>query len=376
MILTTLLIASSCGFSLQTLPAPEPILPEEEGIAPVAIPLRSSADRALEGLLDTMDLYGSLRVRFIEADSESELQNGSSRVGARIRRELDSGFAVVGRVEWQVNLVDNPTILTVSESTDSALQSTRNRNAFDTRLGWLGLDLNEYGRFQFGKQWSPYYDVAGWTDRFNVFGAAALGAFTSGTDGGETGSGRSEQAMVWRGEYDELKLAVQYQAQGLGSQSSESYAGSLRYAPTSWMELGAAFNEVKLGDVGGVVAFDDDPRALIAGVKMTFDRWSVAAAYSDQRQFELGTAGSQATLFDAEGYELYLSYAASERLSLYGGGNWRSADDDGIDGNSDIEDYLLGAQWNLDESTMAYIQGRAAEERGVDALVLGLRYNF
>lgn len=337
--------------------------------------LVSSVVRTLE---DTITPYGSLRVRLVHQDGDNELQNGSSRIGARMHREFDSGVSLIGRVEWQVNLVEDPTVLSGGDSTSSELQPRENADAFETRLGFLGFDMGQWGELTFGKQWGAYYDVAGWTDVFYAFGARALGVYPAGTDGGLTGTGRAEQAIVWRVDAGPWTLAAQVQARGLSAQDSESLGASVRCRVGERVQFGLAFNRAKLGDEDeDLVELDDDPTTILAGVRYEDERLVLAAAYSNQEQNGLGLRDDMPTLFDARGFETYVHYELTEQLGLFGGGNWLDADDSGYDRDSDVEDYYLGADWHFDDRTFVYVQGKLAEAgSGEDAVVLGLRYGF
>lgn len=339
----------------------------------------SNSSGIIATLKDTLTPYGSLRVRVVSTSGASEIQNGSSRIGLRIRREVSPSFAIIGRAEVQVNLVDDPTILTLGDSTGSELVTEENARTFSTRLGWLGFDMGRAGRLTLGKQWSAYYDVAGWTDQYYVFGATSVGVFTGGTDGGAFGTGRAEQALVWRNDFGRWTVGLQFQVKGESSQNAQSIGASLRARVTDWLTLGIAFNAAGLSDVEGVddvVLFSDDPRSIVVGLQIDKGRLKLAATYADQRQNELGNIGDDLALFDSTGFELYARYGLDDRFGLIGGGNWRDSDDDALNASADIEHYFLGFDWHFHEKSFAYIQGRIAEKRNTDALVAGLRYNF
>ena len=58
-------------------------------------------------LSDTVDIYGSMRI-FAEVGAEDPtLNDGSSRLGFRLGRELNGGKTLFGRIEYKTNLVDN-----------------------------------------------------------------------------------------------------------------------------------------------------------------------------------------------------------------------------------------------------------------------------
>jgi len=73
------------------------------------------------------------------------------------------------------------------------------------------MRFENIGELTFGKQWSVYYDVAGWTDAFNVYGGTALSVYPAGTDGGAVGSGRADNAVIWRNARGRFSYGLQTQ---------------------------------------------------------------------------------------------------------------------------------------------------------------------
>ncbi len=66
------------------------------------------------------------------------------------------------------------------------------------RLGFIGVDFGAFGRIAFGKQNSTNYDITDYTtDRLNVFGGQSTATYVAGTDGGQSGTGRADQIILY-----------------------------------------------------------------------------------------------------------------------------------------------------------------------------------
>ena len=142
------------------------------------------------------DFYGSLRA-LIAADTDRHAggANNSSRLGLRGTKDLFKGLTAFGRYE----LGNEPGRQRPGEPLvdgDAGTPIGQGSQAVFTRLGFVGVGT-PIGNFSWGKQWSPYYDVAEFTDQLVVFSGAASGAFGVGTDGGIAGTGRAERAMLY-----------------------------------------------------------------------------------------------------------------------------------------------------------------------------------
>ena len=213
-----------------------------------AIP--ASAD--LEDLVESFELYGSFRGHGAGYGGELEIQDNSSRVGARFSREVSSRLRVLAGVELSVNLFDSDFSFNVEASTDTGfgtIDRTDAGDVFGTRLGYVGVDLARGGRLTIGKQWSTYYDVSAWTDEFDVFGGEGGFTYTPpGTDGGTLGTGRAEKALLYRNDVGKLQFGAQVQL----SESDDDVAAdsprglSLRYRLTKHLSVGAAYNGASL----------------------------------------------------------------------------------------------------------------------------------
>jgi len=83
------------------------------------------------------DLYGSLRVKMVDADgSELDVQDNASRVGLKASTELNNGITGILRLEYKVN----------TESGDTGAG----------RLAYIGA-TGDFGTVTAGRQWTPQY---------------------------------------------------------------------------------------------------------------------------------------------------------------------------------------------------------------------------
>ena len=99
-----------------------------------------------------------------------------------------------------MNLVQSETTLNAGATTASGFGVVQQATqpVFGARLGFLGVDFGKFGRLTFGKQNSTHYDIASYTtDRFNVFGGQSTATYVAGTDGGQSGTGRADQTILY-----------------------------------------------------------------------------------------------------------------------------------------------------------------------------------
>jgi Protein of unknown function (DUF3011) len=156
--------------------------------------------------------YASLRNIVSISNSGAEVQDDASRIG--INLNTFGAIKVFGTAEWGVNLVESETTFNAGATTSQGFGviSQATQPVFGARLGFLGVDFGSFGRLSFGKQNSTHYDVTDYTtDRFNVFGGQSTATYVAGTDGGQSGTGRADQTILYHlkfakifdfGEYD------------------------------------------------------------------------------------------------------------------------------------------------------------------------------
>ena len=338
-------------------------------------------------LSETVDLYGSMRIFAETGGDDSTLNDGSSRLGIRAARELSNGRTVFGRVEWKTNLVDNNSKFVVGDGTSDGIAIGRepSDDAFTTRLGYVGMRFDDTGELTFGKQWSVYYDVTGWTDAFNVYGGSALSTFAAGTDGGSLGSGRADNAIIWRNARGKFSYGLQTQLQtSADNDEYEGFGGSLIFAPNDSWEIGAAYVASRIDGTFEVITGDDESSVAAVGVRYHDGPWNAAFNLATWDKHESIFFVDDTLIYDGDGAELYIDYAYSDRLHIYGGFNYTDPDidDPRVDSDFGLEQLLFGVSWFATDESFAYIEALLSGGSNVDGgtpdsvLSAGYRFDF
>ncbi|WP_371376391.1 porin [Thalassotalea aquiviva] len=160
----------------------------------------------------TVDLRGYLTISYVGSEDTDEFTDSGSRVGFSVMRKIQQGWEVGITAEWATNFEQNENI-TFNQGGDNNGPSGSADDNFASRHGFVTLQHDDWGTFTLGKQWGVFYDVTWGTDVLNFFGGNAAGSFNANTDGGISGTGRAEQAMIWRKSYGDFDFGLQFQAQ-------------------------------------------------------------------------------------------------------------------------------------------------------------------
>src|SRR6476659_9319808 len=191
--------------------------------------------------------YGSLRtIISIPANGAAEVQDNATRVG--INFSTFGPVKVIGTGEWGVNLVQSETTLNAGATTSSGFgvveQTTQ--PVFGARLGFFGVDSGKFGRLTFGKQNSTHYDIASYTtDRFNVFGGQSTATYVAGTDGGQSGTGRADQTILYNLNFAKIfDFGAQGQLRTADTpQAFNGFGFSLQATVLPGLKIGGAYNK-------------------------------------------------------------------------------------------------------------------------------------
>jgi predicted porin len=163
----------------------------------------SQQSNPIDSIQDDFDIYGFFQVQTVLQNEQYHINDGSTHIGVDFVKRISPNLAFYAQVEIGLSLV-------TSENFDAIIDPNSDRDFFDLvspnsntfgfsgRLGFVGVDLGKYGKFSVGKQWSVYYDVAGWTDYWYNFGADVTPAYWNDTDGGYSGTGRANNASIYR----------------------------------------------------------------------------------------------------------------------------------------------------------------------------------
>jgi predicted porin len=274
-----------------------------------------------------IDAYGSLRVAAaVDANRHTEVRNNGTRVGLRGEKELFRRLAAFARVEVGVNMVANDRV--IIQSGDPGAPIGQGSQAIASRLGFVGLQT-PVGSLSWGKQWSAYYDVAEFTDQFQIFSGFANGAFAAGTDGGLAGTGRAERAFQYREAAGPLSVALQVQNRSSSPNDrgwADAWGASAVVGAGSGFAIGAAYNEVR---DGVAMPTPNEPqlgdKAALFGLRYRDDRWYAAGTYSILTQHEVDDLGRR---FDGTGLELAVRRMVTDRVWLEAGFNDLQPDTD------------------------------------------------
>ncbi|MCG9660008.1 porin [Vibrio mediterranei] len=116
---------------------------------------------------------------------DARVEQKSPRINLEVIQDIGHGFKADFKAEWAMNMLEG------------------GKNTFTTRLGYIGLGHETYGRIAAGTQWSPYYMAAGvvdtpigWSNDFlydnhGFFGTARadkLAAYSNTVDFGDAGA--------------------------------------------------------------------------------------------------------------------------------------------------------------------------------------------
>jgi len=353
-----------------------------------------SSKDAEDEFLGHFNPYGNFLIHAALANDEIEIQNSASWIGLQFTTgEKIKAFA---QVEWGVNLVKG-TQLNLGASTVGGFAefSEDPTEVFGSRLGLVGVDLGSPGRFSIGKQFSPYYDIASFTtDRWNVFGGQGSLAFPAGTDGGRTGTGRADQALIYRVSLLKiLDLGAMAQFENTTNDKvGDGYGVSARVTVIHGLVLGIAYTlNVHGAEIRkNVTGIDGDGNYLIGGARYTGGNVEVGAVVSTQTNGDVvrydagGDPDSFVPLvFDGAGFELFAKVHLGNFAPLLGVVLYEpDSDNPLLDDDFRTRYGILGVEWYV--TSNAYLYGEWRIDDSITAtgvaepsiLTLGIRYGF
>lgn len=355
-----------------------------------------SADSAAGGFVGRAEAYGRFLGHVAFYDEEAEIQDNASWIGFRFSAGDSPRFFV--HTEWAVNLLQNDRLFNPGAATNTEFNlETEKIDEFALRLGYLGADLDRIGTVTLGKQWGVHYDIAGYTaDRYNVFGGGIGSiAYPAASDGGETGTGRADQALIYRNTILGI-VHVGLQTQFRNTTNDEfldGAGGSLRVTVLPGLELGTAYTRTffsqKFKD--SIRGISDDAEYIAFGARYEGNGFELGAVYATQNNGDLtdvlDTNLSEPDVlpvgFDATGIELYGKVNIRDFSFLAGFVNYDSdTDDDLIDPDFRTRYYVIGGEYHTTENSYVYAEYRlddsvtADGSDGDNVMAIGFRYNF
>lgn len=323
---------------------------------------------------NTVRIYGSTRLRYRDTGSGPVWGDGGSRAGIESHWQVLPKRWLFGGLEVGFNLFDR-----IDQLIDPGSASGEDRSDIFERLAYIGFEGPNL-LATLGKNWSSYYKVAIFTDRFQGAGGSAGGAFNANTDGGPTGTGRADKVLQTRFYIDffpdalgikPFNLNVQAQhgepVPGIDNVNYGTALGASAILNTrNDFTLGIAYNHADIRDISNpaVVSagIDGDAQALVIGSRWQAENWYLGAIVSRLLNHE---TTDTLTYFDGTGSELYAQYQAHGPWWITGGYNWLRPDDDELQaGQYKIGYGIVGMRFSVDKfRKMFYINARINNSR-------------
>lgn len=341
-----------------------------------------------KAIIDSLSFYGKLSVHGAVFDQEMILQQNSPRLGVYLERKIIDDLKVVGDLEFGINMVENNVFNNDANTiVDFASDPFAENEAFVNRLGFVGVSHPKWGSLTIGKQWGVYYDVAGLTDMFTVFGGEATGVYSGNTDGGWKGTGRADNSIVYRNVLNNLNIGVQTQL----FNGAQNYGASLLYQFNMGLSLGVAGNITQINnDYAAFISYEreDNTNFIFAASYLKKDKFNVAISYAiNQDEFTvINTSETDIEIiaYPTHGLELFANYFATPKLEFQLGFNsiHDIEDESFFNGEYKLMHYILGANYYITTKTYAYASARIGDSKFVnnvrdfDVFVLGFAYNF
>jgi predicted porin len=338
--------------------------------------------------------YGSLRTIVGISDAGAQVQDDASRIG--INFTTFGAIKVFGTAEWGVNLVQSETTFNAGATTASGFgvinQATQ--PVFGARLGFVGVDFGAFGRIAFGKQNSTHYDITDYTtDRFNVFGGQSTATYVAGTDGGQSGTGRADQVILYHIKFAKIfDFGAQGQLRsGATSQAFNGFGFSLQATVLPGLKIGGAYNKTYFNPEFTRVIFNGGGTDYwTIGAKGDWRNLEWGAVYVRQSNGDIAfvpdPAGGPEPIaigFSADGVELYSRLKFGKFAAVFGFDDYIPRDlSPFINSNFKTRYGILGAEWHFSKAGYAFFEtslGDSVDAQGKnvsDAAALGFRYDF
>lgn len=337
--------------------------------------------------------YGSFRAHMAYYDDELELQENVSRIGFQIGVTNKKGLRFFVGAELAMNLFKGPVQFNTDGNTNSgflAIQNSQNRQVFSTRLGYVGIDFKKYGTIQMGKQWSVYYDITQFTDKFNVFGGQGSATYVGNSDGGGSGTGRANQSVTYRLHWHNWFLGLQGQFDSTSNNYLvDGYGISLQYELLDGLKIGSAINKKHLSRSirENTLGLDGNPLYWSLGASFENSHWDLGFVYAYQENGDYADTVIENELiigiYDAIGLELFTKFK-QPRYSLIAGFNTYQPKISNVKFQSDLKHnyIILGGEYKPFRFGFVYLEYRisnATDEFGVsdfNVLTAGLRLDL
>ncbi|CAK3129166.1 Porin [Vibrio crassostreae] len=300
----------------------------------------------------------------------------SPRINFGATHDLGNGFTADAKGEWALNMLDG------------------GDQSFTTRLGYVGLSHDDFGRAAVGTQWAPYYSVAGVADMPIAFANDFIYE-----DHGNLGTGRAEEMVSYGNAIDfgnagSLGLGVAWQ----GRKASEvKYSDTLttdnKYGNRAQIALNYSIAEVtanyayNTGDVtysnlSGSKTADSHVLSATYGSYGSEGLYLAGVYamnnYMNSATGKVGSLGVTRVLEESVAIELLASYALSNSLNL--SINYEAVEDEKLN-ETVYSTTALQAEYNFTSQFVGFagyqfdLQGSGLYKNDADdQWLLGARY--
>ncbi|MEZ8018860.1 porin [Vibrio splendidus] len=305
------------------------------------------------------------------ADRLSEDDIGVETVSPRINfgatHDLGNGFTADAKGEWALNMLDG------------------GDESFTTRLGYVGLSHDDYGRAAVGTQWAPYYSVSGVADMPIAFANDFIY-----DDHGNLGTGRGEEMVSYAnaldfGDAGTLGLGVAWQGRKadtvkynntvtLDNEYGNRAQIALNYNIADF-SVNYAYNT---GDVNyqGIGSKTADSNVVSATYGSYGSGLYLAGVYSMNNY--MNKSSTTGPLEETTAVELLAAYALSNSLNL--SVNYEAVEDDKLS-DTVFATTALQAEYNFTSQFVGFagyqfdLQGSGVyKDKADDQWLLGARY--
>lgn len=341
------------------------------------------------------NLYGSARIRYRETDSGSVWGDGGSRVGLSGQWQFNPFTWLIGRGEAGINILDQIDLL-INRGGSSA--GSKFGDTVFLRLLYIGVETPDY-TLTAGKNWSTYYQVTSFTDRFQGTGGSASGTYNAGTDGGYTGTGRADRVLQTRVLVDtsEGVLGLKPFKLNLQAQYGEPipYIDNTNYKTTIGVSAlletrddftaGLAYNHANVdsADLDALASsgIDGDATALALGLRWFSENWYLGTVLARLENHE---ATDEKIYFDGVGWEVYAQYNLYKRWWAVGGWNKLEPDSSEVQAGEFKGDYsVVGVRYSFRQhqqlifANVRIDSGTAQDGTGLGNIyTIGVRWDF
>jgi len=250
-----------------------------------------------------LDLYGKVDARHTFSDNPGD--DGDETImelGFKGETQINSGLSGYGQVLLKTMASD-------TEGSD---------NTF-AKLAFAGLKSNDFGSFDYGRNYGVVYDVEAWTDMLPVFGGDSY-TWTDNFMVGRANGVATYRNTDFFGAVEGLNFALQYQGNNEGDNANEDQEGTknghddVRFQNGDGFGLSSSYNfqgTLEGLSLGAAYATSDRTNEQVAAAGVN-DRYSKSAGGDKADAWTVGLK------YDA--YNLYLAmmYAETHNMTPYG----------------------------------------------------------